>query len=224
MLQVLSLTVFALLAARLFKAPRGSWRLILGAAVAGVAASQLLAPGHPLRVDVAGGARSLFWIAVALVPVAAYALMIRRLRRRSGAALPEVPERPRGLVQIAQDAALADETRASLDRETEAATGTAPARLSLGWRAADGALAGHLRLRLEPDCAEVEALHVAPAHRRAGIGTSLVTAAAAEAQARGATRLRAVVADWQAPQFFASLGFATHAELDRRRWMERPLA
>lgn len=228
MVQVLSLTIFALLAARVLRAPRGSWRLIVGAAVLVLFATQLLPAGHPLRADVAESSRSLFWVALALAPVVGYALLIRHLRRRSGADLPEAaPPRPVGLVQIPDDAALLAETRAALDRGAAEATGTAPETLSLGWRAADGELAGHLRMRLVAASAEIEVLHVGAEYRRAGIGTALVTAAAAEARARGAERLWAVVADWQTPGFFAGLDFRTLAEAagaQPRRWMERPLA
>lgn len=208
------------------RAPRGSWRLIVGVAVAALIATQLLPAGHPLRPDLRGSMVSLFWIAVVAVPVAAYALLIRQLRRRSGADRAEPPRRhPVGLVRIAEDAALSARTQTALDAETGAATGATPQTLSLAWRAPDGALAGHLRLRVAGALADIETLRVGPAYRGAGIGTALVTAAAAEAREHGAAVLAVSVAEWQAPGFFAALGFdEPQAARHGRHRLEKPLA
>jgi ribosomal protein S18 acetylase RimI-like enzyme len=217
MVPILALALFALLLARALQAPPGTWRWIVGAAALALVASQLLPAGHPYRVDLAGSARLALWIGLAAVPVAAYALWLRGLRRRSGvAAAPERP-RPRGLVQFAEDAALAAETAAALEAE-------APGRrLSLGWRGADGGLEGHLRLRVAGELAEVEQLRVAPAARRRGVGRALLGAAEGEAAGLGARRIGAAVADWQAPEFFAAAGYAPGPAAGARRWMEKAL-
>lgn len=229
MFQVVSLAVFALLVARLLRAPAGSWRWIAAAAVAVLAGSQLLPEGNAFRADVAGSLRSLFWVGVAAIPVAAYAVMIRRLRRRTGAigTAPAPTTRPRGLVQFSDDSALAAETAAAL--AGEAAAALPGDRLSLGWRDEDGTLAGHLRLRIADGAAEIEMLRVSPTVRRQGIGAALLRAGEGEAAARGAARIGALVADWQAPGFFAGAGYAAAPPhlvgggLERR-WMEKALA
>jgi ribosomal protein S18 acetylase RimI-like enzyme len=229
--QVLSLTAFALLLARMLRAPAGSWRYIVAAAVAVLAGSQLLPAGNAFRADVAGSARGLFWLGLAAIPVALYAGWLRRLRQRTGVdtALRGGADvaRPHGLVQFRQDATLAAETRAALETETDAA---APGdRLSLGWRGDDGALLGHLRLRVAGNAAEIEMLRVAPEARRQGIGAALLRAGEGEAASRGASRIGALIADWQVPDFFAAAGYAegpAHAIGGgrHRRWMEKALA
>jgi GNAT superfamily N-acetyltransferase len=227
MVLIIALAGIALLLARLLGAPRGSWRFILGAAALAALASQLLPAGHPLRADLLGSAEAVGWLAVALIPLTAYALWLRTLRRRSGAFPPDPQSHPTGLVQIPEDAALAADTAAALDAGTVAALGP-PRPLSLAWRAADGSLAGHLRLRQAGATAEIELLLVAPGHRGAGIGTRLLAAAEAEARARGLTRLAVTAGSWQDAGFFTRAGFVTAAELPlgpgaRRYWMERPL-
>jgi ribosomal protein S18 acetylase RimI-like enzyme len=214
---VLSATAFVLLAARLLGAPRGTWRYVLAAAALALAASQLLPQGNPYRGEVAGWARASLWIALALVPVGLYALWLRSLRRQAGLGAPEAaPSRPRGLVQFDDDAALAAETAAALAAEAPGA------RLSLGWRGADGALEGHVRLRIAGEAAEIEMLRVAPHARRRGVGAALLRAAEGEATARGARRIGAVVGEWQVPEVFARAGYADGGATTRR-WMEKPL-
>ncbi len=205
---------------------RGAWRFILAAAGLAVVASQVLPAGHRLRADLGGSAAALGWLVAAAVPITAYALWVRSLRRRAGADRP-ARRHPAGLVQIADDVALLADTAAALDAETAAALG--PARpLSLAWRSEDGALTGHLRLRESGATAEIEALLVAPEHRGQGIGRRLLAAAETEARARGLARLAVAPGSWQAPAFFARMGYATTAEHDlgrgaRRFRMEREL-
>jgi ribosomal protein S18 acetylase RimI-like enzyme len=224
---VAAFTVFALLLARLAGAPRGSWRYILGAAALTLGASQLLPEGNAFRADVAGSARTLFWFGLAMIPVGIYALWVRRLRTRAGGGADAEPARPRGLVQFPRDAALVAETAAALGAETDAAL-PGP-RLSLGWRDADGALAGHLRLRVHAEVAEIEMLRVVPDRRGRGFGTALLRAAEGEAAAQGATRIGTEVGDWQAPGFLARAGYAAGPEIAlgggrSRRWMEKALS
>lgn len=227
MVQVAALTLFALLLARVMRAPPGTWRYVLAAAAFALVASQLLPSGNAWRADVAGSARALFWIALGLAPVAAYAVVVRGLRRRTGAdqALG-APAPPRGLVRFDDDAALSADTAAALEADTRAAVPCAA--LSLGWRGDGGALDGHLRLRLSGELAEVEMMRVAPQARGRGVGRALLRAGEAEAAARGARRIGATVGDWQAPGFFERAGFASDAPQDlgggrRRRWMEKSL-
>jgi GNAT superfamily N-acetyltransferase len=225
---ILALAGVALLLARLLGAPRGSWRFILAAAAIAALASQLLPAGHPLRADLLGSAETFGWLLVALIPLTAYALWLRALRRRAGTARPGPAGHPTGLVQIPEDAALVADTSAALDAGTIAALGP-PRPLSLAWRAADGSLAGHLRLHQAGATAEIELLLVAPGHRGAGIGTRLLAAAEAEARARGLARLAIAPGSWQDAGFFTHAGFVTTAELPlgpgaRRYWMERPLS
>jgi GNAT superfamily N-acetyltransferase len=223
---VVLVAAVALVAARRLGAPPGSWRRIVGVAVLVLAASQALPPGHPLRADLVGSARTLGWLALAAAPIAAYALWIRALRRRTGASRPA--PHPVGLVQIADDAALVAETEAALATLAAPVLGP-PAPLSLAWRAEDGTLAGHLRLVRAARIAEIEALIVAEPFRRRGIGTRLLRAAEAEARSRGLERMAATVGSWQSPGFFASAGYraAAHHDLGggvRRIRMERDLA
>lgn len=224
MVPVLALTVFALLLSRVMRAPAGTWRYVLGAAAAALVGSQLLPEGNAWRADVAGSARVLFWVGLGLAPVAAYAVVLRALRQRTGATDAVRPTAPsaRGLVQFADDAALAAETAAALMVDTE--TARRGERLSLGWRGADGALEGHLRLRLDGDLVEIEMLRVAPKVRRRGVGAGLLQAGESEAAVRGARRIGALVGDWQTPEFFERAGYGAQAGAGpRRRWMEKAL-
>lgn len=221
MLQVMSLTVFALLVARIAHAPPGSWRYILGAAALALLASQLLPAGHPWRVDLVAGAGTLGWLALVAAPVAGYALVIRGLRRRTGVDAPSRPRHPTGLVRIADDAALAADTRAALDEETRAATGRAPETVSLAWRGDDGSLLGHARLTVMAADAQLLMLWVAAPSRRQGIGGRLLAAAEDEARDRGAARLTAEVGSWQGPGFLTQRGFRQTARSDLGGGLER---
>ena len=84
MTALLALTAFALLLARLLRAPRGTWRLILAAAVLLALAGQLLPPGTPYRIA-PEVLRAWGWVLLAALPFAAYGLLIRHLRHRTGA-------------------------------------------------------------------------------------------------------------------------------------------
>lgn len=222
MTAVVAVTVFALLLARVVRAPRGAWRPILAAAGLALAASRLWPEGAAYRVEVAEAARVGFWLGLAAIPVGFYALWVRALRRRAGSAAPPPPSRPRGLVQFDADAGLAAETAAALAAEAPGE------RLSLGWRGADAGLEGHVRLRVADETAEIEMIRVAPEARRRGLGGALLRAAEAEATARGARRIGAAVGAWQAPGFFAACGYAAPAgqggpTAGARAWMEKTL-
>jgi ribosomal protein S18 acetylase RimI-like enzyme len=211
---VVSLTVFALLVARVVRAPRGTWRFIVAAAMLVVAAAFLLPPDNAFRRDIAASVSNLAWLGVAMIPVGAYALVLRRLRRRTGAdGLRQASAHPRGVVRIVDDAALIKDTRAALDAEAQMLTGCKTGDFSLGWRAEDGRLSGHVRVRLECGLADVEMLWVRSENRRQGIGTRLWAAAEAELRAAGAERVVVNVADWQVPKFFDRQGFREAARV-----------
>jgi ribosomal protein S18 acetylase RimI-like enzyme len=63
-------------------------------------------------------------------------------------------------------------------------------------------------------CGKVMFLWVAEAHRRAGLGRALVTAAEDEARRRGCKLLFLDTHDFQAPRFYERLGFEAVARLD----------
>jgi GNAT superfamily N-acetyltransferase len=229
MVAIVALTVFAVLVAQVARAPRPVARAIAGVGVAALVATQLLPAGHPLRADVAESVVNLAWLALALVPVAAYALVLRRLRRRTGVGEAPGPAHPVGLVRIDEDAALAADTGAALGEESAAGLGERARRTSLGWRGEDGALAGHLRLVATLEVAEVEMLMVAPRHRRQGVARRLLAGAETVAREWGARRLAARVGSWQVPEAFAAAGFARvfARPLGGGRswiWMEKELA
>lgn len=211
MAALLALAVCALLLARLVRW-RGAWRWIAAALVAAILAAQLLPAGHPFRAEAAAWGKAAFWLGVAAVPIGVYAAWLRRLRRRTGADAP-TPAHPRGLVLFPKDAALAAETAAEL---LAAAPGD---RLTLGWRGAENALEGVLRLRFAGDLAEVE-LFRAPAPASAA---ALVAAAEREAMIRGAARIGVLAPPWQAEAPFLRAGFTPLAEAGGRRWLEKRL-
>jgi GNAT superfamily N-acetyltransferase len=208
MVRIAAFTLFALLLARVMRAPAGTWRWILGAAVAVVLGSQLLPEGNAFREDVRGSLGALFWIGLALLPVAAYALVIRRLRARTGVDAELRPARPTGLVLVEDDARLAADTAGAWAAETGAET------LSVGWRDEAGAMAGHARLRLAAGTAALETLWVAPPARGGGIGARLLAQAEAEARDRGAGRLVATALGPAAEGFLLRRGFAVYGRLD----------
>lgn len=224
MLAILALAVCALALARVAGWP-GAWRPVVAGVAVLVAGSQLLPPGHAMRVDLAGWARSLLWGAVALAPILAYGLFVRRLRRQARpAASSPAAGHPVGLVWIVADADLAAETRAALDAE---AVGDRAA-LSLAWRTPDETLAGHLRMRQTGETMEIELLWVDPAHRRQGIAARLLAAAEGEARRRGARRMAVILGSWQPGAVLARAGFVAVAERplgpgSRRIWLEKEL-
>jgi ribosomal protein S18 acetylase RimI-like enzyme len=131
-------------------------------------------------------------------------------------------------VRILDDAALIKDTRAALDAEAQMLTGCKTGDFSLGWRAEDGRLSGHLRVRLECGLADVEMIWVRAEDRRLGIGTRLWAAAEVELRATGAERVVVNVADWQVPEFFERRGFSEVARVPMtggkaRRIMEKVL-
>lgn len=224
MIQILLLAALALLIARIARAPKRSWRFILAGALALMAATQLLPDGNPYRTSVAGSGRALGWLVLILIPIALYAFALRHLRRRNGLDADHAPRAKRvGLVQILEDDALRAVTSAKLTAEAEA-----PSRQgsSLAWRAEDGSVAGHLALRLRIGLAEIEMLHVDPAHRRTGIARRLCDAAAEQAREMGMTAIGAWVAEGAAREAFARMGFAPAHSTGARSlaWMERGLA
>lgn len=208
MVQVVFFAIFALLLARVMRAPRGTWRWILAAAAAVLAGSQLLPEGNAFREDVRGSLAALGWLALGLVPVALYALVIRHLRARTGVDAGRGPARPSGLVLIPEDAGLARDTARALAGEGLGSGET----LSVGWRDGAGALTGHARLRLGPGEADLEMLWVAPDARGAGIGSRLLGQAEAEARERGAGRLVAT-AGGAGSRFLEARGFTAYGTL-----------
>jgi GNAT superfamily N-acetyltransferase len=222
MFRVLAVTVLALLVARVVRAPAGTWRYIVVAALLLLLASQLLPAGHPLRADLVAGLGTLGWLALAAAPILAYGLVLRRLRRRTGVDA-QLRRHPVGLVTIPDDAALTADTGAALAAETRRATGRAPEPVSVAWRGEDGALLGHVRITVMAALADVQMLWVTAARRRQGIGGRLLAAAEAEAQARGAVRMTAGVASWQNAGFLARRGYREMARLDLDGGLERLL-
>ncbi len=229
MFPIVSLCVFGLLLARLMEAPAGTWRYIAGAGVVAVLASQALPAGHPLRVDLVASAEDLGWLALVTAPILVYALLIRRLRRRTGADRLRAELHPAGLVAIPQDIGLAADTETALTADARAALGAAAvdAPFSLAWRGEGGALVGHLRMHRIGETAEILALRVAPAERRKGIGGQLIRAALDEARAAGAGRVGVRVADRQdaAQRAFGAAGFGEAGRIGALGegwvWMER---
>ncbi len=226
MTQVFLFSAFALLLARVVRAPKGTWRYILAAAVAALLASQLLPDGNAYKEDVAGSARTLFWIGLGLVPVGAYAIVVSHVRKRTGVDDPAAHAHPQGLVQFADDATLAVDTASALASATDEVL--AAESVSFGWRDDTGRLIGHVRVQLVGDLAEIELLRIEPDHWRNGIGSALLRAAMGEAHRRGARRVGAFVGDWQTPEVFVANGFSRGAVLpagrgQNRTWLDRPL-
>ena len=62
--------------------------------------------------------------------------------------------------------------------------------------------------------AKVEFLWIAEAHRRAGLGRRLLTAAEDEARARGCALVVLDTHDFQAPGFYAKLGYEACGRVD----------
>lgn len=231
---IVAFTLFALLMTRVLRGPRGSWRYVLGAGVAAALATQLLPAGHPLRVDVAESGQNLGWVALGLLPVAAYALLIRRLRQRAGMDPAAETEKSltnnplRGLVQISDDAILVEETEAALAGDAGRALGSVPRSRSLAWRAEGGEIAGHLRLTVLGNTCEIVALRVAEAHRGQGIGASLVRGAEEIAEELGATRIMLRAGSWQNLDFLRHVGLRVVREQSIGSgaawvWMEKEL-
>jgi ribosomal protein S18 acetylase RimI-like enzyme len=217
---IVLLAAVALGISRVLRMPRGTWRYILGGAIALSAATQMLPSGHPLRADVAEASRNLGWLALGLVPVAIYAYMIRIARRRAGLAdrgaagqPPPAQRRPVGLVQIDDDQALARDTQRTLDEDVHVILRTTRETLSLAWRSEEGPLVGHLRCAFLGEGCEILQVWVERARRKQGIARRMVAAMEEEARARGATFFHARVGSWQTCGFFTALGFRQTGEI-----------
>lgn len=226
-------TLFALGVARLAGAPRGTWRYVLGVAVGLALATQLLPPAHPLRRDVAESSYNLAWVALALVPVALYAFGLRRLRQRADRDRPSATATAaaplRGLVQIAEDAALVGETEAARAQDAARALGRAPRSRSLGWRGEDGALEGHLQLAIFGETGEILSLRIFDPAREAEVGPALVRGAETLGLEMGARRLVLRAGNWEPVGFLPSLGYEQVGEEDlapgaRWIWLRKELA
>ena len=63
-------------------------------------------------------------------------------------------------------------------------------------------------------CCEVKTLWVHEAHRGRGLGTRLMAAAEVEARMRGAVRIMLSTHTFQAPDFYAKLGFVRVGHVD----------
>ena len=84
--------------------------------------------------------------------------------------------------------------------------------LSCFARLASGEVIGGAVGRSWGECCELQQLWVATGHRRRGIATSLVRAFEARAQARGCRTFYLETFNFQAPQFYRSLGYETRYE------------
>jgi ribosomal protein S18 acetylase RimI-like enzyme len=82
-------------------------------------------------------------------------------------------------------------------------------RLSCFARASGGEVVGGAIGRTWGGCAEIQQLWVAPGHRGRGIGSRLVRAFEERAAARGCRSFYLETFDFQAPAFYASLGYGT---------------
>jgi len=82
--------------------------------------------------------------------------------------------------------------------------------LQVAREAPTGSIMGFILTRIAADEAEIITIAVDPAHRGEGIGAALVTSAAAEAKAFGATSLILEVAEDNAPaiRLYERMGFA----------------
>ena len=79
--------------------------------------------------------------------------------------------------------------------------------LSCFARSSSGAVVGGVVGRTWGECCELRQLWVESAHRRAGIGTSLVREFERRAQARGCRTFYLDTFSFQAPDFYRSLGY-----------------
>ncbi|WP_374668642.1 GNAT family N-acetyltransferase [Ramlibacter sp.] len=79
---------------------------------------------------------------------------------------------------------------------------------------AAGRLLGGANGRTWGDCAELQQLWVAPAHRRRGLGAAIVRRFEAEARARGCRLVYLDTFSFQAPAFYQSLGYRVASAID----------
>ena len=86
--------------------------------------------------------------------------------------------------------------------------------LSCFARTAAGQLVGGVVGRTWGSCCEVRQLWVEPAHRRAGIGTSLVRELERHAEARGCRTFYLETFSFQAPDFYRALGYRAELVID----------
>lgn len=101
-----------------------------------------------------------------------------------------------------------DELEDAIDAFNEAATGFRDGRALAAFLRDDaGALVAGLSGFTWGGYAKVEYLWIAEAHRRRGLGRRLLAAAEAEARARGCTLVVLDSHDFQAPGFYAKLGY-----------------
>ncbi len=81
-------------------------------------------------------------------------------------------------------------------------------------RDARGALVGGAVGRTWGACCELQQLWVAPAHRKAGVGSRLLEAFEARARTRGCTVFYLTTLSFQAPDFYRRHGYAVLASID----------
>lgn len=118
-----------------------------------------------------------------------------------------------------------------LDSSNRAAVDLAAIRpLAAFVRDEHGTILGGVLARTWGECCEVMQLWVDEAHRRRGHGRSLMRAVETESRNRGCTRIHLDTFSFQAPDFYAALGYAVVGEFTgfpdgvRRFFLERELA
>ena len=85
--------------------------------------------------------------------------------------------------------------------------------LAVVLRAEDGAALGGLIGRSYSGWLYVELFHIPEAHRRAGLGREMLSMAEREAAARGCIGVRLETYSFQAPGFYARMGYSVVGEL-----------
>ena len=187
MLQLVALTLFALLLARVLRrAAAGLRRDPRARRALAAAASQLLPAGHALRIDVgAVGAARWAGSLLVLAPVAAYALRDLRCAGAPGPTRDRAAPHPRAWCSSPTTRPSPPTPRAALGRGRRGRGRRAAPSRSAG-AARTGRWTGTCGCALDGELAEIEMLRVAPGHAARASAAALLAAAEGEARARGA--------------------------------------